>query len=205
MAAGHALAAFDGRAVDGGLYLRADHFAQHLPSAVRDAIAAFSAYGLGLLAVLMLVAWWRARRTDGAVMARALAAPLCVVAAFAADTALKGVLREPRPCRVLPAGPTLEACPAAGDWALPSNHTVIVFAGAAVLWLVDRRLGALALVLAVAMGVSRVLVGVHYPHDVVLGALIGAAAGYALGLLAGRGRGLVDRARSGGMRWWLAA
>ena len=205
MAAGSGLLAFDGRSVDGGLYLRADHFAQHLPAVVRDTIAAFSAYGLGLLAVLMLVAWWRARRSDGVVMARVLAAPLCVVAVFAADTLLKSVLREPRPCQVLPAAPTLEACPAVGDWALPSNHTVIVFAGAAVLWLVDRRIGALALVLAVAMGISRVLVGVHYPHDVALGALIGTAAGYGLGLLAGRGRGLVERARSGNMRRLLAA
>ncbi|MEV7180989.1 phosphatase PAP2 family protein [Kitasatospora sp. NPDC093679] len=205
MTAAHSLLAFDGRPVDGGLYLRADHFAQHLPGGIREAIAVFSAWGLGLLAVLMLAAWWRARRTDSAAMSRALASPLCVVAAFAADTLLKSVLREPRPCQVLPAGPTLEACPATGDWALPSNHTVIVFAGAAALWLVDRRIGALALLLAAAMGVSRVLVGVHYPHDVVLGALVGTAAGYGLGLLAGRGGALVDHARSGRLQWWLAA
>ncbi|GAA2780160.1 phosphatase PAP2 family protein [Kitasatospora paracochleata] len=205
MTAGRTLLAFDGRPVDGGLYLRIDHFAQHLPAAARDAVAAFSAYGLGLLAVLMLAAWWRARHADNATMARALAAPLCVIAAFAADTLLKGVLREPRPCQVLPAGTTLEACPGVGDWSLPSNHTVIAFAGAAALWLVDRRIGFLALLLAAAMGVSRVAVGVHYPHDVVLGALVGTAAGYGLALLAGHGHGLVDRARSGTLRAWLAA
>ncbi|WP_371495023.1 phosphatase PAP2 family protein [Kitasatospora sp. NBC_00374] len=207
-AAGTALAV-DGRPIDGGLSLRADHWVQHLPSPVQDAIAAFSAYGLGLLAVLMVWAWWRARAADGAAdgaaMARVLAAPLVVVVVFAADTVLKALLHEPRPCQVLDTGPTLETCPATGDWSLPSNHTVIVFAGAAVLWLVDRRIGALALLLAVAMGASRVLVGVHYPHDVALGALVGAAAGYGIGALAGQGRGLVDRARTGGLRRWLTA
>ncbi|MFJ1756083.1 phosphatase PAP2 family protein [Kitasatospora sp. NPDC088134] len=197
--------ALDGRPIDGGLYLRVDHWAQHLPGPVQHLVAGFSAYGLGLLAVLMLAAWWRARRTDGAAMARVLAAPFAVVLAFAADTALKSVLREPRPCQVLDAGRTLEVCPGVGDWSLPSNHTVIVFAGAAVLWHADRRLGALAAVLAVAMGLSRVLVGVHYPHDVLLGALVGTAAGYLLGLLARYGAPLVERARAGRLRPWLAA
>ncbi|MFG2918831.1 phosphatase PAP2 family protein [Kitasatospora sp. NPDC048298] len=195
--------AVDGRPLDGGLYLWADRWAQHLPTPVQDAIAAFSAYGLGLLAVLMLWAWWRGRAADSTTMARALAAPLVVTVVFAADTLLKSVLREPRPCQVLDAGHTLEACPGPGDWSLPSNHTVIVFAGAAVLWHVDRRIGALALVLAVAMGASRVLVGVHYPHDVVLGAVVGAAAGHALATLAARGRRLVARARAGGLSGWL--
>ncbi|MFJ3793970.1 phosphatase PAP2 family protein [Kitasatospora sp. NPDC090091] len=197
--------AVDGRPLDGGVYLWADHWAQHLPAPVQDAIAAFSAYGLGLLAVLMLWAWWGARSADSTAMARALAAPFAVTAVFAADTLLKAVLREPRPCQALDAGRTLEACPGLGDWSLPSNHTVIVFAGAAVLWRVDRRIGVLALLLAAAMGVSRVLVGVHYPHDVVLGAAIGAAAGHGLATLAARGRSLVARARSGGLSWWLTA
>ncbi|MEU1424147.1 phosphatase PAP2 family protein [Kitasatospora sp. NPDC005751] len=197
--------ALDGRPIDAGLYLRADHWAQHLPAPAREVITAFSAYGLGLLAVLLLWAWWRARADDGAAMARALGAPLVVTAVFAADTVLKTLLHEPRPCQVLDAGTTLEACPGTGDWSLPSNHTVIVFAGAAVLWQVSRRIGALALLLAAAMGASRVLVGVHYPHDVALGALVGVCAGYGLGLLAGRGGGVVDRARSGGARRWLTA
>ncbi|GJF35160.1 phosphatase PAP2 family protein [Kitasatospora sp. NE20-6] len=197
--------ALDGRPIDGGLYRSIDRWAQHLPTPVQHAVASFSAYGLALVAVLMLLAWWRARRADSTAVARALAAPLVVVVAFAADTFLKSVLREPRPCQVLDAGRTLEACPATGDWSLPSNHTVIVFAAAAVLWHVDRRLAALALLLAIAMGVSRVLVGVHYPHDVVLGAAVGTVAGYGLGLLAGRAAPLVERAREGRLRRWPTA
>ncbi|MFB6888588.1 phosphatase PAP2 family protein [Kitasatospora sp. NPDC056327] len=200
-----ALLALDGRGIDGGLYQRIDQWAQQLPASVQHFVAAFSAYGLGLVAVLTLLAWWRARRADSVTLARVLTAPAVVVAAFAADTLLKSVLREPRPCQVLDAGRTLEACPASGDWSLPSNHTVVVFAAAAVLWRADRRLGALGLLLAAAMGVSRVLVGVHYPHDVVLGAVVGLAAGHGLGMLADRAAPLVERAREGRLRRWLTA
>ncbi|WP_033821116.1 phosphatase PAP2 family protein [Kitasatospora sp. MBT63] len=197
--------AVDGRGLDGGLYLRVDHWAERLPTPVQHAVTAFSAYGLVLLAALMLWAWWRARGADSATMARALAVPLVVTAVFAADTLLKSVLAEPRPCQVLDAGRTLEACPAAGDWSLPSNHTVIVFAGAAALWHVERRIGLLALLLAVPMGLSRVLVGVHYPHDVLLAAVLGTAAGFALTAAAGRAGPVVERARAGGLRRLLTA
>ncbi|RKE17226.1 phosphatase PAP2 family protein [Streptomyces sp. TLI_171] len=203
-AAVHGLA-LDGRPVDGGLYLRVERWAQHLPALPRHLIGASSAVLLAGLAALLLAGWWRSRRSDSATMARALAAPAAITAAFAADTLLKSVLREPRPCQVLDAGRTLETCPAVGDWSLPSNHTVIVFAGAAVLLHVTRRLGVLALVLAVVMGASRVLVGVHYPHDVLLGAVVGLAAGQVLALLASRAAPLVDRARGGRLRRCLTA
>jgi undecaprenyl-diphosphatase len=39
---------------------------------------------------------------------------------------------------------------------------------------VSRRLGRVAVVAACAMAVSRVWVGVHYPHDVLAGVLVGA-------------------------------
>jgi undecaprenyl-diphosphatase len=43
------------------------------------------------------------------------------------------------------------------------------------LWLYDRTIGAVALVLAAIVAFARVYVGVHYPSDVVGGALIGIA------------------------------
>ncbi|MGW4652687.1 phosphatase PAP2 family protein [Kitasatospora sp. NPDC004289] len=192
--------ALDGSQIDGALYLEVTELAHRAPVAVGEAVAAWSAYGLAVFAALMLAGWWRARRAGAPVMAVALAAPVIVVAAFAADTGLKSVLREPRPCQVLPAGATLEACPVAGDWSLPSNHTVIAFAAAAALWHCDRRLGALAAVAAVAMGLSRVLVGVHYPHDVLAGALVGSLLGVLLARAARLGAPLVSALRSGRLR-----
>lgn len=49
-------------------------------------------------------------------------------------------------------------------------------AGAATvgLWLVNRRLGALAGLAAILMGFARIYVGAHYPQDVLAGLALGA-------------------------------
>jgi undecaprenyl-diphosphatase len=53
----------------------------------------------------------------------------------------------------------------------------VIAAGLAVaVTTVAPKLSVLALPLAVLVGVSRVALGVHYPHDVLTGLLLGAAA-----------------------------
>ncbi|HLF54141.1 MAG TPA: phosphatase PAP2 family protein [Candidatus Nanoarchaeia archaeon] len=55
----------------------------------------------------------------------------------------------------------------------PSNHASVSFALAQTLFFADKKLGIVAYVLAVLVSVSRVFVGVHYPSDVLAGALVG--------------------------------
>lgn len=170
---------------DAGLYRWVTDTAQHAPGPVNDTIRVFSDYGLGLFAVLMLLALWHARPYGPVRTVQALAVPLTVVAAFLVNDVLKSLVDEQRPCRTLHTV-TVEACPALGDWSFPSNHTVIAAATAAALLLVDRRLGLLAAVLALLMGASRVWIGVHYPHDVLAGLVVGALVGTLLTLLVRR-------------------
>jgi undecaprenyl-diphosphatase len=61
------------------------------------------------------------------------------------------------------------------DPSFPSDHATAAFAIAFAVLFFSRRLGALFLVAATAIGVSRVLLGLHYPSDVVAGAAIGLA------------------------------
>lgn len=70
----------------------------------------------------------------------------------------------------------------------PSGHTCAAFAAGlswckALPWKWGR---VLAVVLAVCMGLSRMYVGVHYPSDVLAGALVGAFCAWAAGRLYGR-------------------
>ncbi len=63
------------------------------------------------------------------------------------------------------------------DFSFPSGHSGSSFAAATVIFLMcPRRYGISALVLASAIALSRLYVGVHYPTDVLAGGLIGAAA-----------------------------
>ncbi|PAK37496.1 undecaprenyl-diphosphatase [Peribacillus simplex] len=54
----------------------------------------------------------------------------------------------------------------------PSDHTIIFFSFCITFWLFKRGWGFLWGILAVLVGISRIWVGVHYPADVLVGAII---------------------------------
>ncbi|MFF6993181.1 phosphatase PAP2 family protein [Streptomyces sp. NPDC010273] len=165
--------AFDGSSVDGSAYLDVVRLARDAPGWLDGAMSFWSTYGLAVFAVLAGVRWWSARRAGGAVAVRALAVPVVVVVAYGVDAVAKLLVREDRPCQSLRVR-TLEACPAPGDWSFPSNHAAIAAAAAVALLFVSRRLGVVAVVAALAMALSRVWVGAHYPHDAAVGLVVGA-------------------------------
>jgi len=68
--------------------------------------------------------------------------------------------------------------PSDSSW--PSNPAAVTFAIAATIWLYDRRAGAVMLALAGLMALARVVAGVHYPGDVLGGALLGMGVAYGL-------------------------
>lgn len=58
------------------------------------------------------------------------------------------------------------------DSSFPSNSAAVAFAIAAGVWCINRRLGAVLFVAAAVYGFSRIYVGVHYPADILGGAVI---------------------------------
>nr|BFD83711.1 phosphatase PAP2 family protein [Streptomyces sp. Xyl84] len=197
--------ALDGASIDGGLYTDVTDFARHTHW-LNGTAAAYSSIGMGVFVVLLLAAWWGARRQGNSVMTAVLATPFAVVIAYVANTGIKDVFVEPRPCRALPHDFLIEACPPVDDYAFPSNHTTVAFAFAVALLIVSRWLGSIALLAAVVMGVSRVYVGAHYPHDVAAGAVVGSLVSVLVVLLAFRYcTPLVQRLRAGALRPLLAA
>lgn len=85
---------------------------------------------------------------------------------------VKLVVKRPRP--VLEGLPPLGGAPS--SLSFPSAHATSSFAVATAMTRVDP-LGALALVLALALALGRPYLGMHYPSDVVVGAVLGAALG----------------------------
>ncbi len=101
--------------------------------------------------------------------------------------AIKRLVRRPRPYQALPDVPARDAHHAAGaasdPYSFPSGHAALAFAVATSATLSDARLAAPAYVWATAVGVARVWHGVHYPSDVLVGAVIGAGSAVVAHLL----------------------
>ena len=63
------------------------------------------------------------------------------------------------------------------DFSFPSGHTLVSFEAATALWFYHRKWGIAAFVLAALIAVSRLYLFVHYPTDVLVGAVLGIGIG----------------------------
>ena len=104
--------------------------------------------------------------------------------AYLASAGLRAAIERPRPPLRYPQIETLVPLP--HSYSFPSGHTSTSFACAVVLAAAtpNRRARALLIALATLIALSRVYAGVHYPLDVVGGAVLGMAIGLALVALA---------------------
>ncbi|CAM5708329.1 Phosphatidic acid phosphatase type 2/haloperoxidase domain-containing protein OS=Streptomyces canus OX=58343 GN=AQJ46_45155 PE=4 SV=1 [Streptomyces canus] len=132
---------------------------------------------LVILAMLLVWMWATAiRRKDPRGIAGSVLTGPGTVAAYAVSEAVKLVVDEERPCRAVHAGAEpVAACPGPGDWSFPSNHATLAAGLAVGLAVLRPRLAWITLPMAGAAALLRVLVGVHYPHDVLAGATLGGA------------------------------
>jgi undecaprenyl-diphosphatase len=105
----------------------------------------------------------------------------CVWSADLIALGLKAATDRARPFEAIPqADPLLKAV----GQSMPSGHAATSFAGAVILSYFLPRSAPYVFLLAAAIAFARIYVGVHYPSDVVAGAALGAAVGFAgLGLL----------------------
>lgn len=110
-------------------------------------------------------------QTRWAVLAAAIAVGLSV----SLFMVLKKLISRPRPCDVWLDIPCLMAPP--DRFSFPSGHTMTAFAVYAAYAEMLPGSAAIFLPVAILMGLSRVVLGLHYPTDVLVGALLGTAIG----------------------------
>lgn len=159
---------------DDGWYRAITSFAQHT-TWLQGAMEIYTLGGLVLLCVLALYAWWGARaRADRVAMGAVVWLGLGTLISIGAGLGLKQVFQENRPCQAIHVA-TVQACPGPADYSFPSDHATMAVALAAGLWIVSRRLGIIAAILAAIEAYSRVYLGQHYPHDVLAAAVLGTA------------------------------
>jgi len=163
------------------LFLSVNDFARSTPW-LHGPLVLYAGYGLVVFAGLLVAGWWIARKAgDPARMAAALWAPTGMLLALAVNQPIVAAVNESRPYASLP--DILVLATPTTDPGFPSDHAMVAGAVTAGLFLVDRRLGWVTAAAAALMAFSRVYIAAHYPLDVVVGLLLGAAvslAGYFL-------------------------
>jgi undecaprenyl-diphosphatase len=126
---------------------------------------------IALLAILFLARGkWASRNARHGVVAAGFSAAL----ALGIAQIISHLWERPRPYIAHPDVAHL-FIPPSTDPSFPSDHATAAFAIAVSIFLRNRKVGALALVMATILAVSRVAVGTHYPGDVLGGAVLGTA------------------------------
>ena len=140
---------------------------------------AYAKYGVVVFAGILVAAWWRSRHTgDLHQLGGALWAAAAAGIALGIGQIIGGIIDRHRPYETLHGVHVLVS--RTTDFSVPSDHATAVGAVAVGLWISDRPLGRVTVVLAALMAFTRVYVGAHYPGDVLAGLALG-------GLVAGLG------------------
>lgn len=114
------------------------------------------------IAAIALLLWQRSKKIIPVIIAPALA--------FVLVQGFRYFYFRPRPFEALEIDSLIYH---SASSSLPSMHATSAFVIATAIWYIHKKAGTYLLLLAVVTGISRVMVGVHFPFDIVLGALLG--------------------------------
>lgn len=150
-----------------------DFIQSHLRNGVLDfmmpLITKLGDGGILWISLTIILLLFRKTRKAGAAMAISLImGAVCLL--------LKPLIGRVRPCDVNPAVQLLISRPS--DPSFPSGHTGSSFAAAFALFFGKNRLWIPAVILAALIGFTRLYLYVHYPSDVLAGALLGILLGW---------------------------
>lgn len=127
----------------------------------------FGQAGIFWIAAAIVLLLFKKTRPAGIACAIALAVQGVLI-----NLVIKPIVARPRPydaCSLL-----IPLVTRLKDYSFPSGHTGCAFSAAIVMAkMLPKKIGVPAVIIACLLGFSRMYVGVHYPTDVLAGALIG--------------------------------
>ena len=155
------------------------HYLNHLLVGhpyLADELEDFSLWSVPVLAVATLGLWLLGR--PGTTSRWKLATTSALASAGVAlliNQIIGHVWFRDRPTAAHPTEAHLFFVAPSGDPSFPSDHAAAAFAIAFAVLFLSRRAGIGFLVAAAAIGLDRVLIGLHYPGDIAAGVLVGLA------------------------------
>ncbi|MBI2054777.1 MAG: phosphatase PAP2 family protein [Candidatus Sungbacteria bacterium] len=138
-----------------------------------DTLVIFIARWLPYLAALapLVIFWETERRHSKAVKKVAAAYAAALIVRFGVVEIIRLWIFSPRPFALL--GETLRLIPHEASSSFPSGHAAFFFSLAASFWFYHRKSAYVLALAALLIGVARVMAGVHWPTDIIGGAVIG--------------------------------
>ena len=143
---------------------------QNLRCEFLDGLCAFLSVvfdkGIGWFAICAVLLFFKKTRFAGTVMIISVALTF-----LTGELCMKNIVCRLRPCNqdlsvLIPVSRP-------SSFSFPSGHTGSSFAAAVSLFLCNKKLGTAALGLATIIGLSRLYLFVHFPTDVLVGAILG--------------------------------
>lgn len=147
----------------------------------------FASYLPYVLIVVFLLLLYRSRRSiKKNITVFFLIVVPAVIARFGAVELIRFFYHRPRPFLILQLHPLLLS----SNWSFPSGHAAFFFAFAMAIYLYNKKWGILFLIAASVVALCRVVAGVHYPSDILGGAIIGVVLSYGIVYLAKRNKNI---------------
>ncbi len=131
-------------------------------------ITRFADKGLGWIAVALVLVLFKKTRKTGLMVGLAL-----VIGLLTVNCGIKPLVGRIRPYDLKEGMRELLLIAPLHDGSFPSGHTLASFEAAAVLLIRDKRMGIPAVILAAIIAFSRLYLYVHFPSDVMVGAVLG--------------------------------
>ena len=122
--------------------------------------------GLIWIAAAIIMIFFKKYRKIGIMIGTGLSAGVII-----GNILLKNLIARERPCWINETVQKLISTPQ--DYSFPSGHTLSSFVAATIIMHSDRRMGIAAYVFASIIAFSRLYLYVHFPTDILAGALLG--------------------------------
>ena len=153
-----------------------DFIQKYLTSPIMDKIMVFITTlgntGMIWIVLALLMLFNKKYRKTGIVLAIGL-----ILSIVIGNIMLKPLFHRLRPFQIKEGIELIISAP--HDYSFPSGHTLASVISATILLLRERKIGIYALVLAILIAFSRVYLYVHFPTDILGGAILGVVIGFA--------------------------